>query len=121
MRNRIQRIAKPRKGTRKKWWKIVLGSAIFFLMFYTLFFGETGFLSIMRKIKYRDQLKATIEKEMRISDSLKNVIIKLQTDTQFVEKIARTKMGMSRAGEKIFIFRESKRTIKSPADSQVSK
>jgi len=121
MRNRVQRIAKPRKGARKKWWKIVLGSVIFFVVFYTLFFGETGFLSIMRKIKYRDQLKATIEKEMRISDSLKNVIIKLQTDTQFVEKIARTKMGMSRAGEKIFIFRESKRTIKSPADSQVSK
>ena len=75
MRNRVQRIAKPRKGTRKKWWKIVLGSAIFFLMFYTLFFGETGFLSIMQKIKYRDQLKATIEKEMRISDSLKLSLI----------------------------------------------
>ena len=42
-------------------------------------------------------------------DSLKETIEKLKTDTAYIERIAREKLGMSKKGEKVYKFVEEEK------------
>ena len=42
-------------------------------------------------------------------DSLKKTIEKLKTDTAYIERIAREKLGMAKKGEKVYKFVEEEK------------
>ena len=73
----------------------------------TLFFllGRQGVYLIHREM-HRKQLE--IDSKARTIDSLKREIERLNSDTAYIERIAREKLGMARPGEKVFKFVEKR-------------
>jgi cell division protein FtsB len=67
------------------------------------FFGKQGIA-----YPYRQQKKdrAAIETARRTIDSLRQEIKMLTTDTAYIERIAREKLGMARQNEKVYKFIE---------------
>ncbi|MDR0308032.1 MAG: septum formation initiator family protein [Chitinispirillales bacterium] len=71
--------------------------------------GNQGFLDMYRTYR-EDKIRAGQINAARAEiDSLKAEILKLQSDTAHVEKIAREKLGMVRKGETIIKFVEEKK------------
>lgn len=83
--------------------------AIVLLMVSFLFTGKNGIISLYSShldIKNKEQ---EIRKKRKEIDSLSGEIKKLKTDTLYMERIAREKLGMARKNEKVYKFIEGKR------------
>jgi cell division protein FtsB len=66
--------------------------------------GEMGFLSMLQSVKYEKELAKTVAQEDKRSKELDRAIFKLQSDTLYIEQIARTNFGMIGNNEKVFVF-----------------
>jgi cell division protein FtsB len=75
------------------------------LLLYFFLGGETGFIRYMRYKLLERKLRNDIEYEKKRHDSLLFELEKLETDSSYIEYIARTKLGMVRENEKIIRFR----------------
>ena len=86
----------------KRWsiWIIVI---VFFLFLISLF-GDQGFISLYRSHQQITRLSGEIQQSHIIIDSLSNEIKRLKSDTAYIERIAREKLGMARRNEKIYKF-----------------
>jgi cell division protein FtsB len=85
---------------------LIIASVAVAAILCVLTFGNYGFLDMYRLYKNdaaRAQEIAAVRAEV---DSLKAEIEKLKSDTAYIEKVAREKLGMARKGEKIFKFVE---------------
>jgi len=67
------------------------------------FFGKQGLYYVMVEQRHRS---AEIRNQRHTIDSLKLEITKLTSDTGYIERIAREKLGMAKKNEKVYKFVE---------------
>jgi cell division protein FtsB len=80
--------------------------AVAALLLYSLFFGRASVIRIYQSfldVKKKEHVLARERKEM---DSLSVQNQRLKSDTAYMEKIAREKLGMARKDEKVYKFIE---------------
>jgi cell division protein FtsB len=86
---------------------LIIIVALFLLVGGTFFlFGKQGIAYPYRQLK-RDRV--AIETARRTIDSLRLEIKKLTSDTTYIERIAREKLGMARQNEKVYKFIEKRK------------
>lgn len=78
--------------------------ALLVFLFLRLFFGSTGLVRQFHIERENKEMAKTIDSLKIQLDTLKENLRKLREDPLFQEKLARTKLGMSRPGEKVFQF-----------------
>jgi cell division protein FtsL len=69
-------------------------------------FGRQGVYFLHREVHRKQQ---EIDAGRRAIDSLKRELERLASDTAYIERIAREKLGMARPGEKVFKFIEKRK------------
>lgn len=84
-------------------WAVAIVVCIAFIWY--ILSDDLGIIAMARlKIKEK-KLRQELVRLKFESDSLENVIYKLENDTLFIEQMARKKLGMTKNNEKMFIFR----------------
>ncbi len=74
------------------------------LMFVYAVFGDRGVMRILQAQQQKEQLQAQLEELRQEQDHLHEQIQRLQTDKNYWEQLARTKLGMVREGELIYFL-----------------
>jgi cell division protein FtsB len=85
---------------------IVVAGVLLLVSF--LFTGNNSIISLYSSHLDIKKKQQEIQKKHRDIDSLAIEIKKLKTDTLYLEKIAREKLGMARKNEKVYKFIEGK-------------
>ena len=70
------------------------------------FFGKQGIYYVMVEQRHKS---AEIRTLRHTIDSLKQEIVKLTSDTTYIERIAREKLGMAKKNEKVYKFVEKRK------------
>ena len=83
-----------------------LVAAIAFLA--ALSVGNQGFLDMYGAYRQDRELTQKIDAARAEADSLREEIERLKSDTAYIEKVAREKLGMARKDEKIIKFVEER-------------
>lgn len=83
---------------------LVLGFAVLCALLYFSLKSESSFFNLYLSSSKNKAMEEEIKGLNKTIDSLKETIEKLKTDTSYVERIAREKLGMARKGEKVFKF-----------------
>lgn len=78
-------------------------AAAFVYFFFTGKDGLIGIYGLHRKTEAMQEEMRQLDREI---DSLRTEIERLQSDTAYIEKIAREKLGMARENERVYIFTE---------------
>jgi cell division protein FtsB len=79
---------------------------VFLLVFVTIFMIFTDF-GLFRRYKLefeKNMIEKDIQKQRHISDSLLQVIYKMQSDTFEIERVAREKYGLVKQTEQIYFI-----------------
>jgi cell division protein FtsB len=84
---------------------LIIGGVIMAALAYFTF-SNIGLLKRFKLEKRKIQLQEFIVREMKIQDSLKQAINLLKYDSTEIERIAREKYGMAKAGEKVYIIKD---------------
>lgn len=82
-----------------------IGLAVFL---YLVLGGPKGVSGLYRLSADVRQLEAQVDSARGTIDSLREEILRLKTDTAYIERAAREKLGMARRDEKIYKFVEEK-------------
>ncbi len=84
---------------------IKIGAFLLLTLFvYKLILGDNGLLDLLRLKK---EVAAQHEKSEAVKahmDSVKKIVKTLQTDSIYLEKIARKELGVAKPGERVFHF-----------------
>lgn len=80
--------------------------AVLSVLMYSLLTGNGGLLNIYSTHKATKHLESKMVELQHKIDSLKAYNHKFKTDTLFIERIAREKLGMARKDEVVFRFIE---------------
>ena len=78
------------------------------IVFAFLFLGNDSIINVLKLRGDVTQKQRDIPRMHRENDSLVLEQKKLKTDTSYIEKIAREKLGMARKNEKVYKFIEDK-------------
>ncbi len=92
-----------RKQENKKW-ILITGSTLLFCFLMYLFIPT--YSTLRRYREDRDALNNRIKELTNENENLKTEIIKLKSDSVYIEKIARKELGMMRPGETIYRIEE---------------
>jgi len=84
---------------------VVLVAIVLLLL---LFGGDFGLVSLYSYRRFERKIEKQIVSEKARQDSLKTVMMKLNTDDTFKERLAREKLRMVKDGETIYRFTEQK-------------
>jgi cell division protein FtsB len=106
------RIEPDRMSKIKYYGKVLIWIVGIFLLISFFLGGKNGTFSFLSYKFYEHRLQKEIEREKHRSDSLENVIQRLQTDSAYIERIARERHKMIRNGEKIIIFKNDSTSIR---------
>ena len=96
----------------KKTGMLIAAAMIAFVIY--SFAGERGFLRIYRMAQRRDNLRNRVETLQRKNFDLAGEIELLRSDSGTIEGLARTKLGMVRPGEVVFVFPEKESSEERP-------
>ncbi len=77
--------------------------------------GDLGLWAMWRFLRTEHYLRRALERERRRAEKLDETIERLSGDTLYIEQVARTRFGMIRDGERVFIFKQA-----SPGDAKGS-
>jgi len=91
---------------KKKLTALIIVSAAVIAVLAVLTFGDRGFLDVYRLHRMEAARAKELTKAQVEIDSLKSEIDRLKTDTAYIERIAREKLGMAKKDEVIFKFVE---------------
>ena len=80
---------------------VVIAASILFWFFVG---GNLGIFAMIRSNKYKNNLKMLVEREEKRSNLLSQKINKVTSDTFYIEQVARTKYGMVKDNEIVFVF-----------------
>jgi cell division protein FtsB len=80
--------------------------AVAALLLYSLFFGRASMIRIYQSFLDVKKKERTLARERKEMDSLSAQNQRLKSDTAYMEKIAREKLGMARKDEKVYKFIE---------------
>ncbi len=86
---------------RKIWLPLLLTAAAFAIY---SFVGEHGLWELSKMVHRRNELRTEISGLERDNNSLAEQIGRLRNDQATLEALARTKLGMVRPGEVVYIF-----------------
>ena len=75
---------------------------------YSLVAGSGGLITMYRLHCQLSQAAIQIRQLNRSIDSLHQEIRRLQTDTAYIERMARQRLGMARADERVYKFSDKK-------------
>lgn len=89
-------------------WLIV----IVLLMLAFAMFGDRGVLRTIQSNRYRAELQGELQKLQDERQQLREEINRLRQDKDYLEQLARKKLGMVREGELIYQFEENPDTEK---------
>lgn len=109
----VQPIAAP-DGRRRKRLNILLLFAAVVLLVDALV-GEKGFMDRMRARREYQQAAVKLDALRRENQALRAQIVRLESDPDAIEAIAREQMGLMKRGELLFIIRDAKTTAAGPA------
>jgi len=70
---------------------------------YSYLGGDYGFYNMWRLHRQKSALQAELAELQARQDSLKREIVRLQSDTTYIEELARKKYQMGKPGEEIYI------------------
>ena len=93
---------------RKKMWKrakIAIYALVSLLVLIFLFGGEFGMFALYRYDRYKKIYEKQVAIEQVRQDSLSTVLLKLKTDPEYLERLAREKLRMVKDGERIYRFK----------------
>ena len=76
--------------------------------FWLLFSPETGFLSLLRQRNELKSLQVETQQLIQNNEELKKKIEKLESDQEYLEKLARDQHGMVKEDEILFDFSKEK-------------
>lgn len=68
-------------------------------------FSQYGVVTRVGLASDTTDLSVVLEQQRMVSDSLRNVIRKLETDTTEIERLARERYGYVRPGEEVFVIK----------------
>jgi cell division protein FtsB len=88
----------PRKSGR---WVIGILVVLFLYLFLT---GNNGLFTIIRSRFAVHQTEKDLIELIQTKDSLKTVVKMLKNDTNYIERVAREKLGMAKKNEKVYKF-----------------
>ena len=100
------------KQTQKKQKRIIipiLSAIVFVILCALLYFSltsESGYFNLYLSGRKNKAMEQEIKELNETVDSLKQTIEKLKTDTAYIERIAREKLGMAKKDEKVYKFVE---------------
>ena len=102
-----QRRRRKRRGIKRQLLRrrIVIAVVVAVVMAFILFFADYSLWTRIRLEMEKRDLQEQIAQQQRRRDSLRKLIKRLQTDTLYIEKLAREQYGMVRPGEEVYIFR----------------
>lgn len=80
--------------------------ALLMLLVYSTVSGERGLLHLLRLTQEQRQLEARVRALLHENTDLKSRIRRLQTDDDFLEKVAREQLGLVRENEIVYRFRD---------------
>ncbi|RKZ29904.1 hypothetical protein DRQ36_07210 [bacterium] len=72
-----------------------------------LFRGEFGLLSLYRYSRFEKTLERQLAAEQARGDSLEQVLYRLKTDPEFLERMARERLNMIKDNERVYRFKET--------------
>ncbi|MEW6409534.1 MAG: septum formation initiator family protein [Nitrospirota bacterium] len=79
---------------------------IFFYLAFSFIFGDMGLIKYYMMKEKEAKLDAEINRLISETEKLHKEVEALRSDPQFIEGIARDKLGMSRPGEIIYQYEE---------------
>lgn len=89
--------------TRKR---LVLIVIMTFIVLLFVAFSNYGIITRYGLSSDTTQLSGALMEQSRISDSLRTVIKRLETDTTEIERLARERYGYVREGEEVFVIKQ---------------
>jgi cell division protein FtsB len=99
-------VKKTKKKSRKRT-KVIFFAAVAILLYF-VFFGDNSIFNIIQSHRELQRVSAEVDRMHKTIDSLQKEIHRLRTDTAYIEKIAREKLGMAKKDETIYKFIERK-------------
>ena len=87
---------------------IIIGASILFVVVSYGMLSDQGFIKRFTLGMDQNNLNEQITAERHTSDSLRQIIKKLYSDSTEIERIAREKYGMVRNGEEVFFITKKK-------------
>jgi len=86
--------------------RVALFFFIAMLVLVFLFGGQFGLISLLARTRYQKKLEEDLLLEKARKDSLTEVLNRLKTDSEYLEKIARERLILHKKGERIYRFEE---------------
>jgi len=99
-----------RKITIQRALKKIIISLVFVMLFWFFIGGNLGIFAMWQSSRYVKHLEKMVEDEEQYSVQLDEQIQKFYTDTLYIEQVARTKFGMVKNGEVVFVFADNDST-----------
>jgi cell division protein FtsB len=106
---RKRNYVKAERSSRKARWKIPLIAAGILLVSYflvTRVMGEMGVVKYLRMKAQRTALTEEIAKLSQDNARLRREVSSLKSDSAYIERIARDKLGLARPGEIVYYYGE---------------
>lgn len=79
---------------------------IFFYLIFSFLFGDMGLINYYRMKEKEAKLDAEINRLISETEKLRKEVEALRSDPQFIEGVARNKLGMSKPGELIYQYED---------------
>ncbi len=93
------------RGGRMKFWSLGLVALVLGLAF----FGDRGVLHFIKLSNQKAMIAAELEQVEKQNSGLRQEIAMLRGDRHYIERLARTELGMVRDDELVFQFAEKPR------------
>ena len=90
--------------------RLVIGSilVLFITIAVIILSGDQGIFTMYKTGRRMKAMRRELELSREVIDSLNTEIKRLRSDTGYMEKIAREKLGMAKKNEKMYKFIEEK-------------
>lgn len=87
---------------RARWWKLAALAAAIAVWAYVFVAGDGGWLQLRQERENLAEMTAEVTRLQAQNDSLKTVLERMETDPEFLERVAREKFGMVKPGEHLY-------------------
>ncbi|PLX79825.1 MAG: septum formation initiator [Desulfuromonas sp.] len=95
-----------------RWWGVLL-----FLLIGFALFGENGLLRLYRSYQFATTLEAEVAALQEKNRQLEHEIRMLREDPDYIERIARERLGMVRKDEVVYQFQETRPDVAVPENN----
>ena len=88
-------------------WKSVLVLVAVVAMVYILIAGDHGLIRLWQTDEDLREWETRVQELQAHNDSLRTVLLKLEIDLDYIEKVAREEYGMAKKDERVYRIRRS--------------